>query len=154
MSAGYRHAWPRYSRKCRNCLVDTSSMTPSRTCPFCTLAPERIADANEHAIMIRDGYPVAEGHTLVILKRHVSSFFELTREEQIAMLELLGKAQDELRRELSSDGFNIGINDGPAAGQTVPHVHMHLIPRRLGDVPDPRGGVRWLIPDKARYWKD
>jgi diadenosine tetraphosphate (Ap4A) HIT family hydrolase len=121
-------------------------------CPFCTLPAERVADRNELAVSIRDAYPVALGHTLVIPTRHVVSFFELDATEQAAMLELLRRARQRLQQEFAPDGYTIGINDGPAAGQTVPHVHLHLIPRRVGDVPDPRGGVRWVVPDRARYW--
>jgi diadenosine tetraphosphate (Ap4A) HIT family hydrolase len=121
-------------------------------CPFCSLADERIVDRHPLAVVVADAYPVAPGHTLIIPRRHVGSFFELDADEQAAMLELLRRAQQRLRRELGPDGYTIGINDGPAAGQTVPHVHLHLIPRRVGDVSDPRGGVRWVLPGKARYW--
>jgi diadenosine tetraphosphate (Ap4A) HIT family hydrolase len=127
---------------------------PSSNCPFCALPPERVIDAEDLAIVIRDGFPVAEGHTLVIPRRHVGSFFELTPQEQASILGLLDRAQRQLREQLRVDAFNIGVNDGPAAGQTVPHVHVHLIPRRAGDVPDPRGGVRWVVPAKAAYWND
>ncbi|NWG74763.1 MAG: HIT family protein [Rubrivivax sp.] len=121
-------------------------------CPFCTLPVDRIVDRNALAVVIRDAYPVAPGHTLVIPTRHVGSFFELDADEQAAVLELLRRARQRLQQEFAPDGYTIGINDGPAAGQTVPHVHLHLIPRRAGDVPDPRGGVRWVVPDRARYW--
>ena len=125
---------------------------PAASCPFCTLPPERIVAENEHALWIYDGFPVSPGHSLIIPKRHVGSFFEVTNEERLAMLELLDKAKATVALEHSPDAFNIGINDGAAAGQTVPHLHMHLIPRYTGDVADARGGVRWLIPDKADYW--
>lgn len=122
------------------------------TCPFCTLPPERIIASNEHAVVVRDGFPVSHGHTLVIPKRHVASYFDVTAEERAAMLSLLNDAKAVLDSEFQPAGYNIGINDGPAAGQTVPHLHMHLIPRYLGDLSDPRGGVRWVIPEKADYW--
>jgi diadenosine tetraphosphate (Ap4A) HIT family hydrolase len=125
----------------------------SKPCPFCTLPPERIIDSNDLALVIRDGYPLSPGHTLVIPKRHFSSWFETTPEEQSAMLNLLGRAKTVLEEEFQPDGYNIGINDGPNAGQTVPHLHMHLIPRYKGDLEDPRGGVRWIIPEKAKYWE-
>jgi diadenosine tetraphosphate (Ap4A) HIT family hydrolase len=125
----------------------------TKPCPFCTLPPERIIDSNDLALVIRDGYPVSPGHTLVIPKRHIGSWFEITPEEQSAMLDLLGRAKVVLEEEFKSDGYNIGINDGPTAGQTVPHLHMHLIPRYKGDLEDPRGGVRWIIPGKAKYWE-
>ena len=122
-------------------------------CPFCTLPPERIIDSNDLALVIRDAYPVSPGHTLVIPKRHIGSWFEITQAEQQAILDLLLKAKAVLETEFKPDGYNIGINDGPTAGQTVPHLHMHLIPRYKGDQEDPRGGVRWIIPEKAKYWE-
>lgn len=121
-------------------------------CPFCTLAPERIRFSNDVGVAFRDGFPVSLGHTLVIPKRHVGSLFGLTPDEQAALLHLLTQAKEEVEAEFQPDGYNIGINDGPAAGQTVPHLHIHLIPRYQGDVADPRGGVRWVLPDKADYW--
>ena len=126
----------------------------SKPCPFCTLPSERIVDQNDLALVIRDGFPVSPGHTLVIPKRHVGSFFELDQDEIQSMLALLKTAKVVIDEEFKPDSYNIGINDGPQAGQTVPHVHMHLIPRYQGDVKDPRGGVRWLIPTKADYWTD
>ena len=101
---------------------------------------------------MRDGFPVSKGHTLLIPKRHVGSFFEITDEERADLLALLNKAKVVIQEEFNPDGYNIGINDGPAAGQTVPHLHIHLIPRYKGDRYDPRGGVRWIIPEKADYW--
>ena len=126
----------------------------SKPCPFCALPEDRIVDQNDLAVVIRDGFPVSPGHTLVIPKRHVGSFFELDQDEVLSMLALLKTAKVVIHEELKPDSYNIGINDGPQAGQTVPHVHMHLIPRYRGDVSDPRGGVRWLIPTKADYWTD
>lgn len=82
----------------------------------------------------------------------MASFFDITAEERDALLALLDEAKQQADTEFRPQGWNIGINDGPAAGQTVPHLHIHLIPRYTGDLPDPRGGVRWVIPDKARYW--
>ncbi len=127
---------------------------PSPTCPFCTLPPERIINGTHLALMIRDGFPVSPGHTLIIPKRHIGSFFVTTAEERHDLLALLDQAQARLTDELQPDGFNIGINDGAAAGQTVAHLHIHLIPRFTGDRPDPRGGVRWVLPGHARYWTD
>ena len=103
-------------------------------------------------LVIRDGYPVSPGHTLIIPKRHVSSLFELSAEEFAALHPVLQSAKTEIDHEFSPESYNIGVNDGPAAGQTVLHLHIHLIPRYGGDVPDPRGGVRWIFPDKADYW--
>jgi diadenosine tetraphosphate (Ap4A) HIT family hydrolase len=89
---------------------------------------------------------------LVVPKRHVASLFDLPDEEQVALWRLVALIRTRLVTELRPDGFTVGVNDGPAAGQTVPHAHVHVIPRRAGDVADPRGGVRWVIPAKAQYW--
>jgi len=125
----------------------------TKDCPFCTLPQDRIIDSNEMGFVIRDGFPITPGHTLIIPKRHVGSFFEISLEERDALLILLDQAKKVIDAELNPDSFNIGINDGPAAGQTVPHLHIHLIPRFKGDQEDPRGGVRWIIPGKAKYWE-
>lgn len=122
------------------------------TCPFCSLPHERIVQENEHALWIYDGYPVSPGHSLIIPKRHVGSFFEVSTEERMGMLALLDLAKAAVDDQYHPDAYNIGINDGAAAGQTVPHLHLHLIPRYSADVVDARGGVRWVIPDKADYW--
>ena len=121
-------------------------------CPFCHLGPERIAGSNATGLIVRDAYPVTPGHTLIIPRRHVGSFFDLTPEERTGLLALLDEARASLERSHQPQGYNIGINDGPVAGQTVPHLHIHLIPRYAGDAEDPRGGVRWVMPGKARYW--
>lgn len=121
-------------------------------CVFCTLLDTRIIRANEHAIIIRDGFPVSPGHTLVLPRRHVGSFFQITAEERTSLLELLDQSKKMVDEEFCPDGYNIGINDGASAGQTVPHLHIHLIPRYSGDREDPRGGVRWIVPEKADYW--
>jgi len=105
------------------------------------------------AAVIRDGFPVTEGHSLAIPHRHVESVFDLTEEE----LQDLGELSSDVRRRLldsddTIEGFNIGVNDGTVAGQTVPHCHVHIIPRRAGDVDNPRGGVRHVIPSKGNYF--
>lgn len=122
------------------------------SCPFCALPDARILSSGPFGVVIRDAYPVSPGHTLIIPRRHVGSFFELTADERGSLLGLLEAAKRELDVMRRPDGYNIGINDGPAAGQTVPHLHIHLIPRYQGDQPDPRGGVRWVFPDKAKHW--
>jgi len=124
----------------------------SPPCPFCHLPAERVIQQSEFAIVIRDGFPVSPGHSLIIPKRHVSSFFEITDLERNDLLSLLPEARADLDRQFRPAGYNIGMNDGPAAGQTVPHLHIHLILRYEGDRDDPRGGVRWVLPDKAAYW--
>ena len=126
--------------------------TNPKPCAFCTLPPARVIDENATAIAICDGYPVSPGHTLLIPKRHTASFFELSPQERSDLLALLDRAKLALDLEFQPQGYNIGINDGPAAGQTVAHVHVHLIPRYDGGGPDPRGGVRWVIADNAKYW--
>ena len=124
----------------------------AKPCPFCSLPESRIVESNEIGWVIRDAYPVSPGHTLVIPKRHVGSFFELTAEERGELLALVTSAKTQIDADHRPSAYNIGINDGPAAGQTVPHLHIHLIPRYDGDREDPRGGVRWIIPEKADYW--
>lgn len=126
----------------------------SPTCPFCNPPAERIIEQTPLALAIPDKFPVSRGHTLIVTRRHVGSFFETTAEERTDLLQLLDHARETLVAEFRPDGFNIGINDGRVAGQTIPHLHIHLIPRYSGDRADPRGGVRWVNPDKARYWDD
>jgi diadenosine tetraphosphate (Ap4A) HIT family hydrolase len=121
-------------------------------CPFCTLLQARIIDASSYGLVVRDAFPISPGHTLIIPTRHIGSFFDLSSDEREDLMSLLATAKANVEAEFKPDGYNIGINDGPAAGQTVPHLHIHLIPRYKGDLPDPRGGVRWIIPDKADYW--
>jgi len=121
-------------------------------CPFCSPSQADLITQNPFAVAKRDGYPIAKGHTLIIPRRHVASFFDCTQDERMAMMELLDAAKVEIDRHHKPDGYNIGLNNGVAAGQTVMHVHLHLIPRYTGDLPDPRGGVRWIFPDKAAYW--
>ena len=121
-------------------------------CPFCALPPERIMRRTEHLVAIRDAFPVTPGHTLLIPRRHVVSLFSVTVLEWVELGQLLAEVRAALWGEFQPDGFNLGVNDGVAAGQTVMHLHVHLIPRYGGDQPDPRGGVRWIIPDKAQYW--
>lgn len=122
-------------------------------CPFCSdlVAGREIVCETGYFFMRWDRYPVAEGHLLVIPKRHVQYFSELSVEEGDALGAAIKEAVELVREKVGPDAVNIGINDGPAAGQTVPHLHVHIIPRRAGDVDDPRGGVRGVIPGKARY---
>jgi diadenosine tetraphosphate (Ap4A) HIT family hydrolase len=122
-------------------------------CPFCNLSQARIIDSNDLCIAIRDAYPVSPGHTLIIPKRHINSFFYATESERKLLSELLDSAKEKIVEEFNCEAFNIGINDGELAGQTVPHLHIHLIPRFKNDSADPRGGVRWILPNKAKYWK-
>lgn len=121
-------------------------------CLFCNVGEERLIAENELAFAIRDGFPVTELHSLVIPKRHVSDYFELTKEELLACNELLRIVKEEiLARDTSVKGFNVGANSGLVAGQSIFHCHIHLIPRREGDVPNPKGGIRHVIPGKGAY---
>ena len=122
------------------------------TCLFCEIPQERIIASNELAFAIRDGFPVTSLHTLVIPKRHAADYFELTKDELLACHDLVLELKESIAKEDPNVvAFNIGMNAGEAAGQTVFHCHMHLIPRRKGDVENPRGGVRHLIPNKGFY---
>ncbi|KIG18644.1 HIT family hydrolase [Enhygromyxa salina] len=118
---------------------------------FSSISPDLWVADNELAFAIRDGYPVSAGHTLVIPKRVVASWFEATEAERSGLLQLVDRVKADLDRELQPDAYNIGINDGAAAGQTVAHLHVHVIPRWNGDVDDPRGGVRFVIPARGNY---
>lgn len=127
-------------------------MTTSES-PFLRLPSTAWVAANDLAFAIRDGFPVSPGHSLVIPRRLVACWLDTTVHEQHAVLDLVREVRVQLDRELRPAGFNIGVNDGPAAGQTVMHVHWHVIPRYVGDVADPRGGIRWVIPALAAYWE-
>ncbi|MAW49463.1 MAG: HIT family protein [Gammaproteobacteria bacterium] len=111
-------------------------------------------DENEFFFAIRDGYPVTPLHTLIIPQRHILSFFELDSTEQKHLFPFIEKQRNLiLSKDSSVTGFNIGLNDGRDAGRSVDHLHIHLIPRRSGDMPNPRGGVRGVIPSKQKYIK-
>jgi diadenosine tetraphosphate (Ap4A) HIT family hydrolase len=121
-------------------------------CPFCNLPADRALLAeSDMAFAMYDGFPVNPGHALIIPKRHVANYFELSEEEQAACFRLLNDVKAVVEREYRPNGFNVGINVEAAAGQTVGHVHIHLIPRYWGDVGEPRGGVRGVIPGKQQY---
>jgi len=120
-------------------------------CPFCSVTTDRIIAESDLTITIRDGHPVSPGHTLILPKRHIESLFDVTGEEQAEIMAAVREAKHALDAELSPDGFNIGVNIGVAAGQTVMHAHVHVIPRFKGDAADPRGGIRHCIPGKGYY---
>jgi len=124
----------------------------SKPCIFCdkTKVAESIMQ-NDLCFVLFDKYPVSRGHALIIPFRHVSDFFGATQEEKLAILDLIDKLKMKFDTEFQPDGYNIGINCGEASGQTVMHLHVHLIPRYTGDVKDPRGGVRGVIPGKQKY---
>jgi diadenosine tetraphosphate (Ap4A) HIT family hydrolase len=121
-------------------------------CNFCAFDSTRIHQANKHAVAVRDGFPISPGHTLIIPRRHIVTLFEATAEELIALFSLLCESREQLIQERHPDGFNIGVNEGIAAGQTVMHLHINLIPRYGGHITDPRGGIRLIFPEKAKYW--
>ena len=122
------------------------------SCIFCDLDKDRVILSNKLVLSFRDNFPVTPLHTLIIPKRHIKDYFELTQDEVIACYEVIKRLKQDLTKEDPSiEGFNIGINSGEVAGQTIFHCHIHLIPRRKGDVENPRGGVRHIIPGKGFY---
>lgn len=127
-------------------------MTSKKECIFCNLDQNReILAENDLAIAFYDAFPVNPGHTLIIPKRHVANYFELTEEECVAIQALLKIVKDTVEEKFHPDGYNIGVNVNEAAGQSVFHVHIHLIPRYIGEVENPKGGVRGVIPAKQKY---
>jgi diadenosine tetraphosphate (Ap4A) HIT family hydrolase len=134
---------------------ESQSLGRELTLPvFGLIEPERVLATDELFAVVRDKFPISPGHTLIIPRRALTRFKELTAVEKTRLMEWAQWAQDELQRTLTPapEAFNLGLNDGPAAGQTMPQFHFHVIPRYTGDVSDPRGGVRWVIPSKAKYW--
>ncbi len=131
-------------------------MSDAADCPFCRRIRSHrgLLATRRTAVAIPDAFPVSAGHCLVLPKRHEPDFFELTLEEQTEIGELLWELRELVEAEHHAHSFNVGVNAGAAAGQTVDHAHVHLIPRYEGDVPEPRGGVRWVIPDRAPYWSE
>ena len=121
------------------------------TCPFCNPSADEIVAKNDLCYARWDGYPVSTGHLLVIPFRHVADYFSLTAEEKHAVLALVDECKEVIEENLSPAGYNIGFNVGTAAGQTVMHCHCHVIPRYVGDVRDPKGGVRGVVPGKRGY---
>jgi len=124
------------------------------TCPFCPPYGFPAISKSDCGLALYDRYPVSPGHTLIVPHRHVASWFDLLEPEQIDLLKLASRLRTYLDEEWHPVGYNLGINDGTAAGQTIPHVHLHLIPRYAGDQVDPRGGIRLIFPEKAKYWDD
>ena len=122
-----------------------------KSCPFCPPGRPEIILENDLAYAVRDANPVTPGHCLAIPRRHVSSFFDLSEDEIQAAFHLILDLKKLIDDEFSPDGYNVGVNVGESAGQTVSHVHVHVIPRRSGDVDDPTGGVRGVIPGKGPY---
>ncbi len=126
-------------------------MSDHPNCPFCT--QPNIVIENELAFTRYDGYPVNLGHCLIVPRRHVGEYFQATPEEKTAIWALVDEMKIIIDKEFNPDGYNIGVNIGESAGQSVPHIHVHMIPRYKGDMENPRGGVRGVIPDKQKYKK-
>jgi diadenosine tetraphosphate (Ap4A) HIT family hydrolase len=130
-------------------VKDHESMTnATKECPFCRF------DAfieSEFVYVRMDKFPVSPGHCLIVPKRHLENWFEMTKEEQIEALELIRKTKNLLDQKFYPNGYNIGMDCGESAGQTIPHVRIHVIPRYVGDMPNPRDGVRGVIPEKQSY---
>ena len=127
-----------------------------KDCLFCKIQQpgyeKEIVYSNEYFVATRDSYPVTPLHTLIIPKRHFASFFEMNDDEQAAVFSILKQQRDEIMTlDSSVTSFNVGTNDGVDAGQSIFHLHIHLFPRRLGDIENPRGGVRGIIPAKQKY---
>lgn len=131
---------------CNNKLM---SFAPA--CPFCAPEPERVVHAGALVLALWDAFPVSTGHALVVPRRHMEGWFDATREERIALTDAIDVVRDAILELHQPDGFNIGVNVGRAAGQTVMHLHVHVIPRYAGDMDDPRGGVRGVIPSERLY---
>lgn len=125
----------------------------SEGCIFCSprADPDLLA-ANDVAVAFAAGFPVSPGHALIVPRRHEPDFFALTPDEQAGLVALVNPVRSALAERYAPDAFNLGVNAGTAAGQTVLHTHLHVIPRYAGDVAEPRGGVRWVLPQTARYW--
>ncbi|MBP7146522.1 MAG: HIT family protein [Acidobacteria bacterium] len=127
------------------------NVSGSSGCPFCFPRRERLFHEGRLVLGVWDGYPVSDGHALLVPRRHVADWFGASAEEREELLEGIEVARRAIESRWHPDGYNIGINVGEAAGQTVFHLHVHVIPRYRGDVEDPRGGVRHVIPGRGRY---
>ncbi len=125
---------------------------PNNPCLFCNINSKDLIFDNEFAFASFDSYPVSKYHSLIVPKRHILDYFELTNDELLACNNLIKKIKKKIQNEDKTvDGFNIGTNSGIVAGQSIMHCHIHLIPRRKGDVDNPQGGVRGVIPSKQHY---
>ena len=131
--------------------TEKKKFDPNSPCLFCNPKPHEIIKEMTHAVLITDSFPVSKGHCLVIPRRHIKTYFECSEEENQEFRELVLYAKKQLDTQYSPDAYNIGINNGLAAGQSVFHLHIHIIPRYEGDVKNPKGGVRWVIPKSSQY---
>lgn len=130
-------------------VIGSSAMA----CVFCDrLSSADLIAQNAQAVAFADAFPLTPGHSLIVPRRHEPDFLGLAQEEQRAIWDLVATVRNHIERTHRPDGYNLGVNVGEAAGQTIGHAHLHVIPRYRGDVADPRGGIRWIIPAHARYW--
>ena len=128
---------------------------PNNPCLFCNIKESELAHHNELAYASYDSYPVSENHCLIIPKRHINNYFDLSKDELIACDDLIRIVKDEIiKRDKTVKGFNLGTNIGKVSGQSIFHCHFHLIPRRQDDVENPQGGVRSVIPNKQHYKRE
>jgi diadenosine tetraphosphate (Ap4A) HIT family hydrolase len=121
------------------------------TSPFTLIPVDQHVAANDLAFAVRDANPVSRGHTLVVPRREIATWFDATPDEHAALAALVGDVREQLDAEVAPDGYTLGVNVGEAAGQTVMHLHVHVIPRWTGDVAEPRGGVRGVLPERRDY---
>lgn len=120
-------------------------------CPFCAIEPGRVFLDEPLVRGLWDAFPVSPGHALLVTRRHVANWFDATPAEQAALLDAISAARAEIEARHQPEGYNVGFNAGEVAGQTVFHLHMHVIPRYAGDNPEPRGGIRAVIPGQGPY---
>ncbi len=132
-------------------MTEKKKFDPNNPCLFCNPKPHEILKETEHALLITDSFPVSKGHCLVVPRRHIKTYFECSEDENHEFRELILYAKQSIDEQYSPDAYNIGINNGLAAGQSVFHLHIHIIPRYEGDVENPKGGVRWVIPKSSQY---
>lgn len=133
--------------------VEQAAMSVIDSCPFCAIDPARSRAEDELIVSYLDGFPISSSHTLILPRRHIAALFDATKAAQTARLQSLSRAKMILDESRHPDGCSIGINHGEASGQNIAHLHIHLIPRYRGDQEYPRGEVRWVLPEKARYWE-
>ena len=123
-------------------------------CIFCDrIRAGEVLAQDATAVAFADAFPLTRGHTLIVPRRHEPDFLALSGDEHAAIWRLVAQVRAIVDRQHRPQGYNLGVNVGEAAGQTVGHAHLHVIPRYVGDVDEPRGGIRWIIPDKAKYWE-
>ena len=123
-------------------------------CVFCRIDRSRVAWSSSLVMALWDAFPISPGHALIVPRRHVEKWSDLTAQEKAAIIEGLDVMRALIDNRHAPEGYNVGFNDGAAAGQTVMHFHLHIIPRYRGDASDPRGGIRWVLGEKAVYWKE